>query len=566
MDKTIDASALRRMFLSGTKALKAHKDWINELNVFPVPDGDTGTNMTLTLMSAVRELEKAGDDAGLEAVCRSIAGGTLKGARGNSGVIMSQLCRGFTKETENSEEIDQKLFAAAFERAVATAYKAVMKPKEGTILTVARGSAIKAAELAEAGLPFDKYLEEIIYYAEKVLEKTPELLPVLKEAGVVDSGGQGLVEFFKGALAGYRGEDVDISSLMAEESALSSNVRGIDTSNIETSDIKFGYCTEFIVMAEKEFTEKDEDEFREYLAGLGDSLVLVAMDGVIKVHVHTNHPGLAFEKGLEYGSLTSMKVDNMREEHNEKVIQESDRRLALEKENEKKAPKAPAAPVKDYGFVAVCSGEGFAEVYRGMSVDEIIEGGQTMNPSTEDFMAAIDKVPAGTVFLLPNNGNVIMAAIQAGEMYEGKNVRVIPSKTVAQGITALFSFLPENSAEENEKEMTDALKNVKTGEITYAIRSTEIDGKKIKKDDYMGLGDGHVLSCGKKLEAVLEGTIKEMVNEDTELVTIYYGNEIDAAAADKLQEDMEEALDNPDFDIEVIYGGQPVYYYIVSVE
>ena len=455
------------MFFSGTACLQNHKDWINELNVFPVPDGDTGTNMTLTLMSAVSELKDTDENTSLETVCKKIASGTLKGARGNSGVIMSQLCRGFTKEVETSEFIDKGLMAKAFDRAVKTAYKAVMKPKEGTILTVARACADRAGELVLSDISLDEYFKEIIICAEETLARTPDLLPVLKEAGVVDSGGQGLVEFFRGALEGFRGNVSDPSS--DSDAHIYSKRLSIDTRSIETSDIKFGYCTEFIIMAENEFTEKDEDDLRNYLSSLGDSLVLVAMDGVVKVHVHTNHPGLAFEKGLEYGSLTSMKVDNMREEHNEKVIKEADRELAARKESAKK-PES----LSEYGFISVCAGKGFKEVYKGMSVDEVIEGGQTMNPSTEDFINAIDRIPARNIFILPNNSNVIMAARQAADIYEGKNINVIPSKTVAQGITALFSFLPENSVDKNVSDMIGALSNVKTGEITYAIRDTEI--------------------------------------------------------------------------------------------
>lgn len=547
------------MFFSGTACLQNHKDWINELNVFPVPDGDTGTNMTLTLMSAVSELKDTDENTSLETVCKKIASGTLKGARGNSGVIMSQLCRGFTKEVETSEFIDKGLMAKAFDRAVKTAYKAVMKPKEGTILTVARACADRAGELVLSDISLDEYFKEIIICAEETLARTPDLLPVLKEAGVVDSGGQGLVEFFRGALEGFRGNVSDPSS--DSDAHIYSKRLSIDTRSIETSDIKFGYCTEFIIMAENEFTEKDEDDLRNYLSSLGDSLVLVAMDGVVKVHVHTNHPGLAFEKGLEYGSLTSMKVDNMREEHNEKVIKEADRELAARKESAKK-PES----LSEYGFISVCAGKGFKEVYKGMSVDEVIEGGQTMNPSTEDFINAIDRIPARNIFILPNNSNVIMAARQAADIYEGKNINVIPSKTVAQGITALFSFLPENSVDKNVSDMIGALSNVKTGEITYAIRDTEIDGCKIRKNDYMGLGDGHVLSVGKNLEEVLKNTVKSMVDEDTELVTVYYGSEISEDEAERLEEELDKALDSPDFDIEIINGGQPVYYYIVSVE
>ena len=561
----IDAAALKRMFIAGAANLDANKEYINELNVFPVPDGDTGTNMTLTVMSAVKELNTLGTDPEMDEVSSLIASGTLRGARGNSGVIMSQLCRGFTKDIKGKDRLYQTDLAAACERAVATAYKAVMKPKEGTILTVARAISDKAAELSESDILLEEKICEVIKAAEDMLEKTPDLLPVLKEAGVVDSGGQGLIEFLKGALEGYRGKEavVDPSAQAAHAAPVSA---GIDSSNISTADIKFGYCTEFIVMTENEFTEKDETEFKSYLSSLGDSLVLVAMDNIVKVHVHTNHPGLAFEKGLTYGSLTSMKVDNMREEHREKVISEADRQLAKEKEEKQLA--ARSLPHKEYGFIAVCCGKGMEELYKGMSVDVVIEGGQTMNPSTKDFINAIEQINSEKIFIFPNNSNVILAAQQACEMYqsEEKQVKVIPSKTVTQGITSLFNFVPAKSFEENERNMTAALGDVKTVEVTYAVRDTSIEGTEVKKGDYMGIGDGRILSDGSDLTLAAVQAVQALYEEDSELITVYYGEDISEEDAGAMAEKLGEALDNDDLDIEVIYGGQPVYYYIISVE
>ncbi len=565
MKEEINSETLRKMFLAGTAALESKKEWINELNVFPVPDGDTGTNMTLTLRSAAGDLVNFPENAGMEKVCKIISTGTLKGARGNSGVIMSQLCRGFTKAVETKDEIDKVTMAAALERAVATAYKAVMKPKEGTILTVAKAAADKAAGLAGTDISMTEFMDKIIVAAEEMLQKTPDLLPVLKEAGVVDSGGQGLVEFFKGAADCYNGKEVEFKETAAVSAART--VTAVNSSNIETADIKFGYCTEFILKLEKPFTEKDEEEMQEYYLSLGDSLVLVAMDDMVKVHVHTNHPGLAFEKALEYGSLTSMKVDNMREEHNEKVIHEQDRELAEKKERQKKeAESVKNAPHKQYGFVAVCQGDGFSEIYKGMDVDAIVEGGQTMNPSSEDFAAAVGQINADTVFIFPNNSNVLMAASQSAYLCDGVDVRVIPTKTVAQGITALFNFGTKKSADENEKDMTEALSLVKTLEITYAVRDTEVDGKVIHENDIMGIGDGHIRAVGKNVEDTAAEAVMEAIGEDTELITIYYGSDVTEEDAGTLAADLEERIGSDDIDIEVLYGGQSVYHYIISLE
>lgn len=566
MSNSIDAKTLRTMFLAGAKNLESKKEWINELNVFPVPDGDTGTNMTLTVRNAVKELEKLPLSATIAEVGKTIAQGTLRGARGNSGVILSQLCRGFSKELEDVEAIDKKIVALAMDRAVMTAYKAVMKPKEGTILTVAKAASAKAQDLLEEDVELEQYFAQIIKYAEFILSKTPEMLPVLKEAGVVDSGGQGLVEFLHGAFDAFSGkvsdEDLSFTAPVVETEA--PVTRAIDTSNIETSDIKFGYCTEFIINLEKEFTEEDEQEFKDFLTALGDSIVCVNMDDIVKVHVHTNHPGQAIEKALTMGSLSSMKIDNMREEHNEKVIKEVDKVLAQEQENVTETFNS--VPRKEWGFVAVCAGEGMSKIFKGMSVDEVIEGGQTMNPSTENLVDAVNKVNADNVFILPNNGNIIMAANQAKFLCEDKNVIVIPTKTVTQGISAVINYVPAMSIDDNAQAMTEAASEIKTTEITYAVRDTEIDGKVIHKGDFMGIGDGHMLAVGQDLTATTLEAIRAMVDEDTELVTIYYGADAAKEDADMISEILEDNEAFEDIDIEVVYGGQPVYYYIISAE
>lgn len=594
---------LRKVFLAGTKRLESKQEWINELNVFPVPDGDTGTNMTLTLMNAVNELGSLSEDAGMAEVSKAIASGTLRGARGNSGVIMSQLVRGFSKEVEGHKEIDKALIADAFDRAVKTAYKAVMKPKEGTILTVSRAAAEKAAELCKKDLSMEAYFTEILKHSEEILAQTPNMLPVLKEAGVVDSGGQGLVEFLAGALDAFCGKEVELASAAGAGAAsgsgagaasgagagagASSTSKLIDTTNIETSDIKFGYCTEFIINLEKEFPESEEDAFKEYLSSIGDSLVCVSMDDVVKVHVHTNHPGDAIEKALTYGSLTNLKIDNMRFEHTEKVIKEADKALA----QMDRAPKTDdhagtyqemsegqigttektnvtdsfmAELRKEVGFVAVCSGDGLAQIFKGMSVDEVIEGGQTMNPSTEDILAAIGRVYAENVYVLPNNKNIILAAQQAAALTEDKNVIVIPTTTVCQGINAVINYVPALSIEDNTEQLTESAKEIKTAEITHSIRDTEIDGTKILNGDYMGIGDGHMLAAGAELKEVALQAVRAMMDDWSELITIYYGADVTEEDAQEIADLIEEEFE--DADIEVTYGGQPVYYYIISVE
>ena len=566
----IDAGTLRILFLAGAKNLEAKKDWINELNVFPVPDGDTGTNMTLTVQNAVNDLKRLPKDTSIAEIVKAIATGTLRGARGNSGVILSQLCRGFSKEIGSApvKSIDKELLAASFERAVATAYKAVMQPKEGTILTVAKAASVKARELAKEDITLQQFFQSINRYAEYILGKTPDMLPVLKEAGVVDSGGQGLVEFMKGAYEAYVNDVTeweDISFPETEEPAEIEEAprRRIDTTNIETSDIKFGYCTEFIINLEKEFDEREEYEFKSFLSSIGDSIVCVNMDDLVKVHVHSNHPGEIIEKALTYGSLSSLKIDNMREEHHQKVIKESEIAMAM---GENATEEFLSVPRKEWGFVAVCAGDGIAKIFKGMSVDEVIEGGQTMNPSTEDIVAAVNKVNAENVFVLPNNGNIIMAANQASYLVKDKKVIVIPTKTVTQGITAVINYVPALSIDDNTHEMTEAAKEIKTCEVTYAIRDTEIDGKHVHTGDYMGIGDGHMLAVGTERVQTTIDAIKSMVDEDSELLTIYFGADASEDEATEIADLLEEDDAFADIDIEVVYGGQPVYYYIISAE
>ena len=546
--KTIEVNTLTKMFLAGAKNLEAKKEWINELNVFPVPDGDTGTNMTLTIMSAASEVNNLSERT-METVAKAISSGSLRGARGNSGVILSQLLRGFTKGIRSCETLDAMTIANAFQKAVETAYKAVMKPKEGTILTVARGAAEKAAELALEEEELDVFFSGIIEEAERVLATTPDLLPVLKEAGVVDSGGQGLVEVLKGAYDAYLGKEVDYTFETPSKSA------PVKISAETEAEIKFGYCTEFIIVLNKKFEHNDEMEFKGFLESIGDSIVCVADDDIVKIHVHTNHPGQAIEKALTYGSLSRLKLDNMREEHEEKLIKDASKIAAQQKAEE---------PRKEMGFISVSIGEGIGEIFKGLGVDYLIEGGQTMNPSTEDMLNAIDKVNAEHIFILPNNKNIILAANQAKALCEDKDIIVIPTKTVPQGITAMINFMPDSSAEENEARMTEELANVKTGQVTYAVRDTHIDDKEIKEGNIMGIGDHAILAVGEDVEQTTLDMFKELIDEDSELISIYYGEDVKKEDADKLGEDLSELY--PDCDIEVHFGGQPIYYYVVSVE
>ena len=548
----INAKMLAKMFLAGAKNLEVKKEWINELNVFPVPDGDTGTNMTLTIMSAAKEVVNLQDED-MMTICKAISSGSLRGARGNSGVILSQLFRGFTKTIREYEEIDIPTLATATEKAVESAYKAVMKPKEGTILTVAKGMADKARELAEEGCDdMELYFRQIIEYGDEVLAKTPDMLPVLKQAGVVDSGGQGLMQVMKGAFDAFLGKEVDFTLEASKESS----AKGGPASSVD-QEIKYGYCTEFIILLNKTFNIKNEIDFKEYLESIGDSIVVVADGDVVKVHVHTNDPGLAIQRALKYGALSNMKIDNMRLEHQEKINKEQQM-----KEQEQK--KAPEMPHKEVGFIAVSVGEGMSEIFRGLGADYIIEGGQTMNPSTEDMLNAIDRVNADTIFILPNNKNIILAANQAKTMVEDKKIIVIPTKTVPQGITAIINYVPDMDPEDNAATMECEIKNVLTGQVTYAVRDTMIDDKEIKQGDYMGIGDSGILSVGRDMEEVTFNMIKAMMHDDLELISIYYGSDVSEEAAEAIKAKVEETY--PDCDVELQMGGQPIYYYVISME
>ena len=546
---SINAELLTKMFLAGAANLEAKKEYINELNVFPVPDGDTGTNMTLTIMSAAKEVQSL-ESADMTALAKAISSGSLRGARGNSGVILSQLLRGFTKEIKEHKEVDVQALASACEPATATAYKAVMKPKEGTILTVAKGASEKAREMAETTDDLEVFIPEVIAYAKEVLSKTPEMLPVLKEAGVVDSGGQGLLEVLNGAYDAFQGKEIDYSAI--ESSAGTTMVKPDAQAQ---ADIKFGYCTEFIIMTEKPFTEKDEHEFKAFLESIGDSIVCVADEDIVKIHVHTNDPGLAIQRALTYGQLSRMKIDNMREEHQEKLIRDAEKLAA---EQAKKEPR------KDVGFIAVSIGEGMNEIFRELGVDYIIEGGQTMNPSTEDMLTAIDQVNADHIFILPNNKNIILAANQAQALTEDKDIIVVPTKTVPQGITAIINYVPEEDAKANEEMMKEEIQNVKTGQVTYAVRDTHIDDKEIHEGDIMGIGDAGILSVGQSVEATTKEMLSLMADEDSELISIYYGQDIQEEDAEKLASEIEELY--PEADVDLHCGGQPIYYYVLSVE
>ena len=552
----IDAKMLSKMFLAGAKNLENKKEWINELNVFPVPDGDTGTNMTMTIMSAAKEVSALGENADMESICKAISSGSLRGARGNSGVILSQLFRGFTKRIREEKMITIPILAEAFEKAVETAYKAVMKPKEGTILTVARGASDKAKELVEDGADdLETFLSTVIEHAKYVLSQTPEMLPVLKQAGVVDSGGQGLVEVLSGAFDAYLGKEIDLSFTAPAGGSSAAANRSASMEAQAEADIKFGYCTEFIIMLNKTFNIKAEMDFKAYLESIGDSIVCVADDDVVKVHVHTNDPGLAIQKALKYGALSNMKIDNMRLEHQEKLFKMAEKEAAV---------AAPAEPPKDFGFIAVSVGDGINEIFKSLGVDYIIEGGQTMNPSTADILDAVEKVNAKTVFILPNNKNIILAANQAAELTTEKDLLVIPTKTIPQGISAVINFVPEMSADENEENMISEISNVKTGQVTYAVRDTIIDDREIKKGDYMGIGDSGILSAGASINEVAKDTIAQMMTEDAELISIYFGSDVAEEDAEAFRSQIAELYSS--CDVELQYGGQPIYYYVMSVE
>ena len=553
---TIDAAMLKKCFLAGAANLEAKKEIINELNVFPVPDGDTGTNMTMTILSAAKEVSNIASP-NFENLSKAISGGSLRGARGNSGVILSQLFRGFTKEIKSVTVIDAPILARAFQKATETAYKAVMKPKEGTILTVAKGLSDKMNELACENGDLEEILGQVLEHGRYVLSQTPEMLPVLKEAGVVDSGGQGLIEVLSGIYDCLLGKEIDLTA------ALGTTTTAKVEADTTQADIKYGYCTEFIINIEKKFDNGDELNFKAYLESIGDSIVVVADDEIVKVHVHTNDPGLAIQKALTYGSLSKMKIDNMREEHKEKLIKEAQKAEA-EKKAAEEAAKKPAEPKKKYGFISVSAGAGLSEIFEGLGVDVVIEGGQTMNPSTEDMLNAIDKVNAENVFILPNNSNIILAANQAQSIVTDKNVYVVPSKTIPQGITALINFDESADAKANFDNMSSEMKNVKTGQVTYAVRDTSMDGKEIKQNDIMGIGDKTILSVGKDIEETTIDMLSQLIDEDSELISVYYGEDVSSEQVDSLTAKLEETY--PDLDLEVHSGGQPIYYYIVSVE
>lgn len=547
---TINAETLQKMFIAGAKNLEAKKEWINELNVFPVPDGDTGTNMTLTIMSAAKEVGAITEPT-METIAKAISTGSLRGARGNSGVILSQLFRGFTREIKKVDQIDVDVLSRACVKAVETAYKAVMKPKEGTILTVAKGMADKSCELVGKSDDLVHVIDEIIKHGDYVLSQTPEMLPVLKQAGVVDSGGQGLMTVIKGAFDALLGKEIDYTL----EPVQTAGTKVTEEVPMDDVEIKFGYCTEFIINLDKEMPKSEEKAFKEFLESIGDSIVLVADDEIVKVHVHTNEPGVAITKALTYGSLSRMKIDNMREEHQERLIKNAEKMAEQQKADE---------PRKKYGFVAVSVGEGLDEIFKGLNVDYIISGGQTMNPSTEDILNAIDKINADNIYVLPNNKNIILAAQQAESLVEDKNIIVVPSKTIPQGISAMIGFIPDNSPEDNKEAMIDSMSYVKTGEVTYAVRDTVIDDKEIKEGNIMGIGDEGILAVGEEIDDTTINMIKEMQDEESEIVSLYYGAEVTEEAANKLADKIAEAL--PEIEVEVYPGGQPIYYYIASVE
>ncbi len=569
----IDAKMLSKMFLAGAKNLENKKEWINELNVFPVPDGDTGTNMSMTIMSAAREVAAIAEPD-MASLSKAISSGSLRGARGNSGVILSQLFRGFTKVIREYDEINVAILASACEKAVETAYKAVMKPKEGTILTVAKGAAKRANDLAMAGeKDLEVFIGEIIKEADVVLARTPEMLPVLKQAGVVDSGGQGLVEVLKGAYDAFLGKEIDFSvdsSDKAKTSLGGTIQQSAMSSTIEAqanAEIKFCYCTQFLIMLSKPFNIKQEMDFKEYLSSIGDSIVVVADDEIVKVHVHTNDPGLAMQKALRYGSLTTIIIENMRLERDEKVSDMMEKQMqstVLPEKNEPETKENLVIGHKETGFIAVSIGEGMNEIFRSLGVDYIIEGGQTMNPSTEDMLNAIEKLDADNIFIFPNNKNIILAANQAKQLTNDKNIIVIPTKTVPQGITAIINYVPDISVEENEAVMKEEVQHVATGQVTYAVRDTVIDDKEIHQGDFMRIGDKGILAVGTNLQDVAFHMIQEMMSDEYELISIYYGDIIQKEQAQELADMVRTEFGS--CDVELQFGGQPIYSYIVSAE
>lgn len=558
--RTLSTADIRKCFLAGANALDARKEIINDLNVFPVPDGDTGTNMTMTIMSAAREVAALEEDADMQQLCKAISSGSLRGARGNSGVILSQILRGFTKEIKKAEEVDVQVLTKAFEHAVASAYKAVMKPKEGTILTVARAGSEKALQICDGTENIIELVNSVVLYMRDVLDMTPDMLPVLKEAGVVDSGGEGLLTILEGAYDCLLGKNVNYD-IKTDEGMVPSVSAGAKTEAIADVDIKYGYCTEFIIMLEKKFSRQDELEFKAYLESIGDSIVCVADEDIVKIHVHTNDPGLAIQKALTYGSLTRMKIDNMREEHNERVIRDADRKAQEQKEAEKQAEEMPH---KEHGFISVSVGDGLNDIFRELGVDYVIEGGQTMNPSTEDILDAISKVNADNIFLLPNNSNIILACEQAKDLTKDKNIYVIPTKNIPQGITAMVNFVEGITASENAETMKASLSEVKAGQVTYAVRDTSVDGKTIKAGDIMGLSDKTIETVGSDIVDTTVALLSKMLDEDSELVTIYIGQDGSMEDARQIEKEVEKI--DSELEVEIQYGGQPIYYYFLSVE
>jgi DAK2 domain fusion protein YloV len=559
---TIDARMMAKMFLGGARNLQDNKDYINELNVFPVPDGDTGTNMTLTIMSAAKEVAQlySVSDIDMTTLCKAVSSGSLRGARGNSGVILSQLFRGYTKVVKEQTEINASLIADAFEKAVESAYKAVMKPKEGTILTVAKGMADKARELTDSGeTDLEVYLKAVIDYGNEVLDKTPEMLPVLKQAGVVDSGGKGLMTVMSGAYDVMLGKEVDLNFDENENKPDEGENEHATTENAD-ANIKSAYAVEFIVLLDKTFNVKSELDFKGYLESIGENISLVSEEGNVKVHIHTNDPGLALQKAMKYGPLTDVKVENMKlDSRGQRTYSDTDNRNSITKPED----DTPAER-KDVGFIAVSVGDGIKDIFTGLGVDFIIEGGQTMNPSTEDMLNAIDRVNADTVFILPNNKNIILAANQAVSLVEDKKIIVIPTKTVPQGITAVINYVPDVSPEENAKAMSEEISSVHTGQVTYAVRDTVIDDKTIKQGDFMGIGDHGILSVGSDMGDVTYDMIEDLIDDDTELISIYYGADIREEDAEKIKQRVSEKYQK--CDVELQFGGQPIYYYIISAE
>lgn len=565
---TIDAKTFQKLFLAGANRINSRKDYINELNVFPVPDGDTGTNMSPTILAAAKEVGAVAEPT-MATICKAISNGSLRGARGNSGVILSQLFRGFTKAVSKADSLGKDEITAGFTRAVETAYKAVMKPKEGTILTVAKGMADKAEELVDEDMDVIEFCEAIVAYGYEVLSKTPDMLPVLKEAGVVDSGGQGLMEVLQGIVDALTGKVTEIE-VPAEAASMSSAVISAPKADISTADIKFGYCTEFIILLDKTLTKEEEKGLKKFFLSIGDSLVLVADEEICKVHVHTNHPGQAFEKALTFGALSNMKIDNMRLEHQEKLIKDAENEAARQRQQEAEEEKltaqeaAKAQPAKEVGFIAVSAGEGLTDIFKGLGVDYLIEGGQTMNPSTEDMLNAIDQVNAKNIFILPNNKNIILAAEQARDLTEDKKIVVLPTKTIPQGISAMIGYMPEASVDENAENMKDAYQDIASGQVTYAVRDTSIDGKEIHNGDIMGINDDGIAAVGKDLMETTIDLLSTMVDEDSELICLYYGADVSKQDADALSDEIEEKF--PECEVEVNFGGQPIYYYMISVE